>query len=371
MKFIKWLGAVGMLALFFFSSCGKDKHPEYPYLSALEDDILQLDYIFGGVSPFVYNGQLLYERSGCIYDEKGDSVVRLESHTMRFTGELDPKGQLIYSTTIFKKGAPELRLFSLSSAEAEQTIELFSLSELRKNAEESRRSFELSDSVRSTLEKVGCFLPAYEKAPVWNTEVFNREYDYEPTLKSLRQNLRQIRDEDEERERYRKELSAYLDGLQQKYETAISRFIEGNRAGAYSYRFLQRNRNDQIMEWIVLPAKGVAFEKTAGIKFRNLPAYALAEPLPKWDKKRTDITLRRTGSSSWISCEFKLVASMIPWIDIHRERRYYYALSVAGHTWNFKTETPVELLDGRGVADSVWFSLINEDKDAYLFRCTN
>ena len=357
---------VCIFGLFLCFSCGKDKHPEYPTLHALPEQFPGLEYLATG-QAFLSGEQIRYESGGVVYDSYHNGITDLKlaesGYDVSFTGTCDPEGRLMYAESANKE-FPRLFLFGPESGKLESTVEVIPLSRLRRKAEEQRRSFELPEELRLRLEAAGCYLPRPDLPPDRKSYTMQMPDSDERNLETLREELREMYRFNENEVNNRKAFGKHLDSLQKAYETVISRYVTEHKAEAYSWTFPSYSKRYEL-ECVVFPDKGFAFEKTRRMNIPRLQSLS-TDPVPKW-KKQKGISLRSQGSSYRVDFRFKLIVSMVPWIEMEHERFYYYELSVAGEKRHFKFHTPLEILDYRVSGNKIYFSLIDRDKYAYLF----
>jgi hypothetical protein len=324
------------------------------------------------LQPFVRQGRLLYDRKRAVienqhvirtdrtvYDDRGGILadwspeIPLErigieyndlSTQLIFSGELDPAGRMVYLVRRYPRESIGLVLYDLSMRDTAKAVEFFSLPALRRQAEEMLESFDPDSDLRERLKQAGCLLPEFEYPKVAAYEGLNR-------VEKIRKSTELLEGKVYEQEMYRTgQLIPYLDSLQAEYEKVIGRFIADNHSGAFHYQ-----------EYVVLPQKGFAIEPTFGISLPDLPTVGV-EPLPEWDKRRKDVTLRRIGRKRRL--QFTPVA-FIPWWTMRRTD--YYRLTVDGSRWTVCSEDCLRVFDTRESDRKFCFSLIDRSGQARLF----
>jgi hypothetical protein len=320
----------------------------------LMEDIPGLENLGHLFKPVMCDGQLFFEEEiyltdeRMVYDARGELVAKFPpidsafaaEHTplsgpnakfaegrlliprLNFSGSSDPLGRLIYLYDF--AWVHGMMLYDLAGEEPPRAAEFFSLPDLRREADRSQYMFRIDPSVRERLRQAGCVLP--DEATPWRP----------------------------------------IDTLQRRYEEVIERFVADNRAEAftltsYSKDYYRHDRSvSDTRHHVVLPEKGFAFELTPGMNLPELPA-ANSE-LPKWDKKRTEVAIRRTGyEREW---EFWPIA-MIPWWKT--SLTHYYKLTIDGKTFRVLDGSKLRVLDAECVDGKIYFSLIDEEGTASLY----
>jgi hypothetical protein len=324
------------------------------------------------LQPFVWQGRLLYDRKRkmvenqhvirtdrMVYDDRGGILtdwspevplkrIGIEyndlSTQLIFAGELDPAGRMVYLVRQYPQEDMGLVLYDLSMRDTAKAVEFFSLPALRRQAEEMLESFNPDSDLRERLEQAGCLLPEFEYPKVAAYEGLNR-------VEKIRKSTELREGKVYEQEMYRtQQLIPYLDSLQAEYEKVIGRFIADNCSDAFRYR-----------EYVVLPRQGFAIEPTPGINLPDLPVVGV-EPLPEWDKRRGEVTLRRIGRKRRL--QFTPVA-FIPWWTM--KRTDYYRLTVDDKRWTVCSDDRLRVFDARESDGKLCFSLIDRSGRARLF----
>jgi hypothetical protein len=390
-----------MRAVYGWAWCPKDSVPlEYiPGVEHLADSY--------SLTPFMRKGQLLFEeqkidRSGgggnwryglgrLVRDAHGqlaaetppyDSLKPLfpsfgkydfsAAPELKFSGSIDPHDRLVYSYKFHQDHG--LVLYDFAGVKPPLAMEFFSLSELRREAAERRRSFSIEPKLRERLRKAGFILPAEVPPPRWNREPWT-DVSHEEAQRDMEQgnwgriiwrNFRAIRHQNKEEKAYNKILAAHLDTLQRQYEEAIERFVADNSDVAYTIEtyyipdYHLNNSKYETRKYVVLHERGFAFELTSRMKLPELPA--AGTPLPKWDKKRSKIFIRQTGyRRDW---QFWPIA-MIPWWKVSTD--YYYKLTIDAKAYCIVSGSRQQLLNAEHVNGKIYFSLIDKAGLASLY----